>query len=215
MINMAIELLNFDPSLGYIGLFSISFIGSVIPFIPIPFFLFLTVMSIDPAFEPTLLALVTAIGATSGKLVIFYASYYGRNVLSKESKHKMLPLQRVVARYGWFAAFIAAVTPVPDDIVYIPLGLSKYKPAYFILSTFAGKLLISEVIAWGSRLGLTYYLQPFLNDTRSVMLLYISTAVLTVITGFIIYYMTRIDWYKYIGRLFPWAVDDEQDEKKD
>jgi hypothetical protein len=29
-----------------------------------------------------------------------------------------------------------------------------------------------------------------------------------------IYYMTRIDWYKYMGKIFPWAVEDDKDDEK-
>jgi hypothetical protein len=35
--------------------------------------------------------------------------------------------------------FIAASTPIPDDIVYIPLGLAKYSPL-IASALFAGKL---------------------------------------------------------------------------
>ena len=35
----------------------------------------------------------------------------------------MLPLQRLLSKYGWGGAFVAALTPIPDDLVYIPLGL--------------------------------------------------------------------------------------------
>lgn len=209
-----IDILEFDPALGYAGLFTISFVGSVIPFIPVPFFVFLTVMSAEPSFDPHILALVTTIGSTAGKLIIFYVSYYGRRVMSKKSKRKMLPLQKVVGRYGWFAAFIAAATPVPDDLVYIPLGLSKYNPILFLISTFGGKFLISEVVTWGSKLGLSDYIQPLLADNKSVLMLYIYTGILAVIIGIMIYYMTKIDWSKYIGRVFPWAVEDDEGDKE-
>jgi membrane protein DedA with SNARE-associated domain len=209
-----VEILEFDPTLGYVGLFTISFVGSVIPFIPVPFFVFLTVMSADPSFDPHILALTTTIGATAGKLIIFYASYYGRRVLSKESKHKMLPLQKIVARYGWLASFIAASTPVPDDLVYIPLGLSKYNPLLFLISTLGGKAVISELVVWGSKFGLSDYLQPLLEDNESVLILYISTGILAVVIGVMIYYMTRIDWSKYVGKIFPWAVEDDKNDEE-
>jgi membrane protein DedA with SNARE-associated domain len=35
---------------------------------------------------------------------------------------------KLLSRYGWMGVFIAASTPIPDDIVYIPLGLAKYSP---------------------------------------------------------------------------------------
>jgi len=208
------DILNlFDPSLGYLALLTVSFIGSVIPFIPVPFFILLIVMSADPTFNPHILVFMTAIGSTAGKAIIFYATYYGRNRLSAESKKRIRPLQRVAARYGWFAAFIAAATPIPDDLVYIPLGLAKYNPILFILSTLTGKAVISEVIVWSSKLGLSPYLQPLLENKDSLLSIYISAIVLAIIIGLILYYMPKIDWEKYIGKLFPWAINDEDDKE--
>ncbi len=207
------DLLGFDPTVGYIGLFTISFIASVIPFIPVPFFIFLLIMGADPSFDPNILALSSTIGSTIGKVIIFYASYYGRNALSNDSKIKMKPLQNVVRRYGWIAAFIAAATPVPDDLVYIPLGLSKYNPLYFIISTFGGKATLSEIIVWSGKFGLEDFIKPLLNDTQSILILYITAIILAIILAIIIYFMTRLEWSKYIGKIFPWALDDEKDDK--
>jgi membrane protein DedA with SNARE-associated domain len=62
----------------------------------------------------------------AAKILIFYISYYGNNLLKVGTKKRILPLQRFLSRYGWLGAFIAALTPIPDDLVYIPLGLAKY-----------------------------------------------------------------------------------------
>lgn len=203
-----------DPTLGYVGLFTVSFVGSIIPFIPVPFLIYVAIMSVDPTFDPHLLALSTALGATIGKILIFYISYYGRKALSEESKRKMLPLQRVVNRYGWFATFIAAATPVPDDLVYIPLGLAKYNPLHFLLATLSGKIVISESTVWFSKFGLSEFLQPMLEDEKSTIMLYIYASILAAVIGIIVYYMVKLDWYKYVGKIFPWAVEDDKVDDK-
>ncbi len=204
----------FDPPLGYLTLLTVSFVGSVIPFIPLPFFILLTVMSADPTFNPYMLVFIATIGSTAGKAIIFYATYYGRDRLSAESKKRMKPLQRVVSRYGWLASFIAAATPIPDDLVYIPLGFTKYNPLLFILSLLGGKSLISLVIVGGSKVGLSNYLQPLLENRDSTLTVYLSALILAIIIGIIIYYMPKIEWERYIGRLFPWALKDDDDDNK-
>ena len=70
----------------------------------------------------------------------------------------------LVSRYGWFGAFIAALTPIPDDIVYIPLGLAKYSPWKFATATFAGKFLLNEIIVWSS----IFLGRPFVEDILSI-----------------------------------------------
>ena len=86
----------------------------------------------------------------AAKIIIFYASYYGNNILNVRTKKRILPLQKLLTRYGWIGAFLAAITPIPDDIVYIPLGLAKYSPWKFATAVFVGKLLLNEGIVWGT-----------------------------------------------------------------
>ena len=116
------DLFPFDPELGYLGILIISFIGSIIVFVPVPYFPILVTASFNPKFDPHLIALVSAVGTVAAKTIIFLFSYYGRNIMSDKTKKRMLPLQRLVSKYGWPGAFAAALTPIPDDLVYIPLA---------------------------------------------------------------------------------------------
>ncbi|MGH9923541.1 MAG: DedA family protein, partial [Nitrososphaerales archaeon] len=171
-------------------------------------------MSLDPTFSPHLLALVSAVGATGGKMIVFYGSYYGRRILKAETKRRMRPLQKLVSRYGWPATFIAASTPIPDDLVYIPLGLSKYNPLLFLSATFAGKVVLSEIVVWGAQAG-SPFVKPLL-ESQDVSVVYISAIVLTVVLAGVIYYTLKIDWTKSIGRWFPWTMEeDNEDDKED
>ncbi|MEM0446419.1 MAG: VTT domain-containing protein [Candidatus Nitrosocaldus sp.] len=200
-------LLAFADSLGYIGLFAISFIASIIIFVPIPFFPILAIMSIDPKFDPHLLAFSSAMGASIAKVIIFYSSYYGRRFISRESRVRMKPLQRLLKRYGWYASFIAAATPIPDDLVYIPLGLAKYNPFMFFTSLLAGKMLISEAVVWGTRAG--FNLLEYVEGSEDTPFFYVSLIATVVLIGVSIYFMIKVDWSKVIGKLFPWTLNSE------
>jgi len=210
------DLFPFDESLGYLSLLIITFLGSAIIFIPAPFFVLLGAMSIDPKFDPHLLALVSTAGATGGKMIIFYGSYYGRRILSIETKRRMRPLQKLASRYGWIAAFIAAATPVPDDLVYIPLGLSKYNPMLFLAATFAGKMVLSESVVWISRVFGISYVEPFLQTVPDLTTFYIYFGIFAAVLTAIIIYTLRIDWTKSIGKWFPWTMKNGEanDDKK-
>jgi len=203
----------FASTLGYIGLFAISFIASIIVFVPIPFFPILALMSIDKDFDPHLLAFSSAIGATLAKTIIFYSSFYGRRFISRESKVKMKPLQRLLKRYGWYASFIAAATPIPDDIVYVPLGLAKYNPWLFFTSCFAGKMLISEAIVWGTRMG--FNMLEYLESNMNGELFYATVIATMAVTAFLIYFMIKADWSRLVGKVFPWTLNDDIDDDND
>jgi membrane protein DedA with SNARE-associated domain len=123
----------------------------------------------------------------------------------------MLPLQRVLAKYGWGGAFVAALTPIPDDLVYIPLGLAKYSPWKFATATFSGKFLLNEIIV----LGTVYFGKPFIeriiSETSSPIPLVIGAILSVIVIGAMIYLSYKIDWVKVIGRWFPWAVDKSEE----
>ena len=206
------DLFSFYDDFGYLGILLISFIGSIIVFVPIPYFPVLITAAFNKNLDPHLISLFSAIGAVSAKLVIFYASYYGRNILSPKIRTKMLPLQRVLTKYGWGGAFIAALTPIPDDLVYIPLGLAKYSPWKFATATFSGKFLLNEIIV----LGAVYFGKPFIDkiisDTSSPITLVIGAILSVIVIGAMIYLSYKIDWVKVIGRWFPWAVDKSEEK---
>jgi membrane protein DedA with SNARE-associated domain len=128
----------------------------------------------------------------------------------------MRPLQNLVSRYGWFGAFIAALTPIPDDIVYIPLGLAKYSPWKFATATFAGKFLMNQFIVWGS----IFLGRPFVEDilsseaaTNTSSLIIAAIVSIAALAAFV-YFSLKIDWAKLIGRWFPWALknNDKEDD---
>ena len=83
-------------------------------------------MSVGDQFDLHILAIIAAVTATVAKQIIFVISYGGRKIMSEKTKQRMLPFQRLVKKYGAAAAFVAAATPIPDDIIYVPLGLAKY-----------------------------------------------------------------------------------------
>ncbi len=215
------DLFPFGAELGYLGILIISFVASLIPFVPIPYFPLLITASFNSNFNPHLIALVSASGVVAAKTIIFFASYYGRKILSNETKHRMLPLQKLVSRYGWFGAFIAALTPIPDDIVYIPLGLAKYNPWKFATATFAGKVLMNETIVWSSFFLGRPFVERILEESADPTWLIVAAVASIAALGVIVYYSLKIDWAKIIGRWFPWALeengnnDGDNDDKKD
>ncbi len=199
-------------NLGYLGVFVISFVGSIIVFVPIPYFPVLIAAALNKELDPNLISLASALGAILAKSIIFYASYYGRNALSKQTKRRIYPLQKLVAKYGSFGAFVAALTPIPDDLVYIPLGLVKYPPWKFVISTFLGKFILNEIIVWGA----VYLGRPFIekvisNNIDPLMFIIVTAASIAILV-LLIYLSLRIDWEKFINKWFP-GLDTSNDDQ--
>jgi len=198
---------------GYIGILIITFFASIIIFIPVPYFPVLFTAGINQNLDPHLVSLSSAVGAVIAKLIIFYVSYYGRNViLSSKAKKRMLPLQKLLSKYGWPGAFAAALTPIPDDLVYIPLGLAKYSPAKFAIATFIGKFILNEFIVFGSVIFGRPVVEVLTAENTNPIYLYIGIGVSIIILILIIFLYLRIDWGKIIGRWFPWTLNNNGDD---
>jgi len=205
------DIFPFAPEVGYIGLGLVSFIGSLIPFVPVPSFILLATMSVGEQFDLHILALVSAFTATIAKQIIFYASYGGRRMISEKTKKRMKPFQKLVKRYGGAAAFVAAATPIPDDMVYIPLGLAKYNPKRFFIATLSGKIVLCYIIVLISHYTGLSILEPILEDIDDPFAIYAGIIVFGAIMTAIVILLLRLDWARILGRVAPWTLDDDED----
>ena len=205
------DIFPFAPEVGYIGLALVSFIGSLIPFVPVPSFILLATMSVGGQFDIHILALISALTATIAKQIIFYASYGGRRMISEKTKKRMKPFQKLVKRYGGAAAFVAAATPIPDDMVYIPLGLAKYNPKRFFIATLSGKIVLCYIIVLISHYTGLSILEPILEDIDDPFAVYAGMIVFGAIMTAIVILLLRLDWERILGRVAPWTLDDDKD----
>ena len=205
------DIFPFAPEVGYIGLALVSFIGSLIPFVPVPSFILLATMSVGGQFDIHILALISAFTATIAKQIIFYASYGGRRMISEKTKKRIKPFQKLVKRYGGAAAFVAAATPIPDDMVYIPLGLAKYNPKRFFIATLSGKIVLCYIIVLISHYTGLSILEPILEDIDDPFAIYVGMIVFGVIMTVIVILLLRLDWERILGRVAPWTLNDDGD----
>ena len=203
------DIFPFAPEVGYIGLALVSFIGSLIPFVPVPSFILLATMSVGGQFDIHILALISAFTATIAKQIIFYASYGGRRMISEKTKKRMKPFQKLVKRYGGAAAFVAAATPIPDDMVYIPLGLAKYNLKRFFIATLSGKIVLCYIIVLISHYTGLSILEPILEDIDDPFAVYVGMIVFGAIMTAIVILLLRLDWERILGRVAPWTLDDD------
>ena len=212
----------FSSEVGYLGLALVSFFGSLIPFVPIPSFILLITMSTGNQFDLHILALTAAITATVAKQIIFAISYGGRRIISEKTKQRMKPFQKLVKKYGAGAAFFAAATPIPDDLVYVPLGLAKYNPLRFFIATLTGKIVLCYVIVILSHYLSGPVIDPIfesfgisetddLDDPTPILIgiIVFGAAMTAVVVA-----LLRMDWNKVLGRVLPWTVEDEEEDQK-
>ena len=101
------------------------------------------------------------------------------------------------------------MTPIPDDIVYVSLGLAKYSPWKFVVSALAGKLLINEIVVWGAVYFGNPFVDRFISGDIDPSFIIISVAVSLSILGCTIYAFLKLDMDRVIRKYFPKAFEDE------
>jgi membrane protein DedA with SNARE-associated domain len=202
----------FAPEVGYIGLTLVSFFGSLIPFVPLPSFLLLATMSVGDQFDLHVIALISAFTATGAKIIVFSVSYGGRRIIGEKSRKRMRPFERLVKKYGAAAAFFAAATPMPDDLIYVPLGLAKYNPKRFIIATLAGKIVLSYVIVFAAHYFGLSLVEPLLENIEDVSTIYIGIAVFAAIMTSVVILLLKLDWQRIMGRFAPWTLDENNED---
>ena len=200
----------FADDIGYIGLALVSFFGSLIPFVPLPSFIFLATMAAGDKFNIHYLVIIAALTSTVAKQIIFLVSYGGRKMMNDKTRTRMKPFERLVKRYGAAAAFVAAATPIPDDLIYVPLGLARYNPVRFFISTLLGKIVLCYVIVLLAHLFGMAYVEPFLENIKDPMVVYVGFAVFAVSMVTAILLLLRLNWAKILGRFLPWTVQDDE-----
>jgi uncharacterized membrane protein YdjX (TVP38/TMEM64 family) len=201
------EVFSIGSSLGYPGVVIVTLLISLIVFVPIPYIPVLVIALLSGRFDPNLLALASAIGVTLGRTTIFLASYHGRSLIKKKTLSRMTPLQLLLAKYGSLGSFVAALTPFPpDDIIIILLGVSKFAPWKFIVTTFFGKLIVNLAVVWALLLWGRPLALQILNRTTDPLYLAIIAIVSVSLVGCLVYLLMRVDWGSIIGKRFPWTI---------
>ena len=222
------ELLVLYDYFGYAGILVMSFILAIFFFLPIPYFPIPLIASFNMKLDPHFISLAGTVGALLGRLIIFYLAYSGHNIITKKTKGRISSLQKLLSKYGWIGAFIAAITPISGSLIYITLGLAKYKPWKFATAVFAGEFLYNEIIVFvGVFLGRPFFdriLLQFASKTTINLENILIGIFLTIVSiGIMVYLLLKADWNKIIGKGFPWTIStassntlrsDETDGKK-
>jgi len=187
----------------FLGVFLISFIGAVSIVFPIPYTLVILLLGTG-GMNPLILTFAGGLGSALGEFSGYALGYYGRRIISLERRRKMDFFLKIFDRYGPLAVFLFALTPLPDDLLFIPLGILRYKFWKMFLPCVAGKTLMCSFLAYFGGLFRDIILLVFGEEESWVGML-ITTALLV----FVLIVLLKVDWEKVFERY----VSEERFEK--
>ena len=189
----------FANQFGYLGVFIISFIGSVSVVFPIPYTIVIYVLGavLDPFFVAVSGGLGSALGEFSG----YALGYYGRTVVSEERRRKMDYMVKVFDRYGPAAIFFFALTPLPDDLLFIPLGVMRYPFWKAFIPALLGKTLMTFILAYSGQQSIAIIETLFAGSGL------LGTVITFALLILIIVAMIKIDWGNFLRSMSASKVD--------
>jgi membrane protein YqaA with SNARE-associated domain len=176
----------------YLGIFIISFIGSVSVVFPVPYTIVIYLMG--AVLNPVFIAVSSGLGSALGEFSGYALGYYGRAVVSEERRRKMEYMVKLFDRYGPAAIFFFALTPLPDDLLFIPLGVMRYPFWKIFIPAIVGKTLMSFILAYAGQQSIELIEVVFGGSGL------LGTVITIVLLAVIIVAMVKIDWEKLFER---------------
>jgi len=197
MADLAGWLLSFMRAVGnpYIGVFLVSLVGNLVVFFPVPYLIAIFTIAIELVkIDIFLLTFFSALGATIGKFVSYGIGYGGRLTLGEKYKRRFDALRIALGGSPFIVALVFASTPLPDDSVFIPLGMIQYSPVKTFIACGIGKFILTFVIVWSARFSRQTI--AWLIGPENPMIWVASTIFVVILTLVII----KVDWEKIITK---------------
>jgi membrane protein YqaA with SNARE-associated domain len=190
---------NFAVQYGYLGIFLISLFGAMSIFVPIPYTVVIFILGGLQSFDPLLIAGAAGIGSAIGEFSGYLVGAGGRKVISDKYKKKMDFLTKLFKKYGSIAIFVFALTPLPDDLLFIPLGIMRYSLLRAFVPALLGKFFSSLIIAYSGRLSLEIVNNIFGVEGEGVSLL-VGTIIGIALLVIVFVVMFKVDWEKRFAK---------------
>jgi membrane protein YqaA with SNARE-associated domain len=187
--------------LGFVGVFLISFIGASSVIIPIPYTVVILWLGLNMPINPYMLAAVAGLGSAVGELSGYILGYAAKHVVSEKRKRKFDAMLKILMRHKniWpLLIFLFALTPLPDDILFVPLGLLHFNFLRAFIPCIIGKLAMFYMLVFGGKYlgGIASSLVGGGGPVTTLVFTVITFAALLV-TVFVIW---KIDWEKVLEK---------------
>ncbi|WP_458745167.1 DedA family protein [Candidatus Nitrosocosmicus sp. T] len=197
--------MHFIEGMDYLAIFLLTFISAVLIIVPIPYFPILMTAVLVTNLDPNLIILFGALGAVSAKSIVYMASYYGTNIgnLKRNFNSEDYPeTYRILRKYGGLTIFLAGITPIPDNIIFIPFGMYRYSPLKFILITFFSKILLNVIVVWGTIIIGKPIIGNFSEMSLDINMLIVAVIISLVVFSILFVFFLKIKWAVFLERFF-------------
>ena len=149
----------------YIGIFFLLILVNAAPLLMPPTWIILaSFYAIDASYDPLVLALVGATGATIGRFILKQVSTMFIKFVQKEKKTNLDAIGNFLnkKRFGYIlTSFLFAATPLPSNILFVTYGLLKAKSIGLYVGFWAGRVASYYLMISISKIVLTPFIELF------------------------------------------------------
>ncbi len=209
-------LLTILKELGLVGVFFVSFLGASSVFIPIPYHLLIFWIGANTDYNLYLIVALAGAGSALGEMVGYMAGFAAKYALGEKRKRRFDAMLKVLLRYKkvWpLLIFFFALTSLPDDLLFVPLGLVHFSFIRAFIPCLFGKLIMFYALVAGGRYVGDLARGIVGGEGEVSMMFTIATIVVFIV---IIVVMAKIDWEKilakYEGYLTYFGVSKEEEK---
>jgi membrane protein YqaA with SNARE-associated domain len=183
---------------GLLITFFVTLIGNLLPF-PTPY-TFVVCYSTLPflslnLFVPLLVGFIASLGCLIGEMGGYLTGRAASTMISEKGLAKLSRYQKILIdhpKFAPFMVFIAALTPINDDMITVPLGILKYSFKKTVFWCWLGKLGLMLIFAYN-----TINICSLLGGGNWIL----SILTIYAITIFV-YLMIKIDLIELYNKIF-------------
>lgn len=140
---------------GYLGAFVVSVIANATIILPVPYAL--AIFTLGTVLNPLILGVVGGTGAAIGELTGYALGAVWRGVLDESKKKQFEAARKLLDKSAGLAIFVFSATPLPVDVISIPVGMIGYPLWKTFLAFLAGKIVLCLTLAYSG-----YFFMKFL-----------------------------------------------------
>ena len=158
----------------YFGIFLLLIAINVSPILMPPSWMVLSsFQSLSPTFDILVLSIVGATGATIGKFILKRFSHLFRRFVGQEQKSNLDFIGNFLNRkkFGYIlTSFMFALTPLPDNILFVAYGLIRAKSIGLYIGFWLGRFIAYYIMMSISNVVLEPFLKLFEDRFTGILI---------------------------------------------
>jgi membrane protein YqaA with SNARE-associated domain len=197
-------MLDLSLLLGYEGAFIVALIGNSTILFPVPYMIITYILggvtntSGYFVFDPWIVGIIAGLGATLGEMTGYLLGYGGGRMIDESQRDSFSEYIRRHPRATPLVIWFLAITPLPDDVLIVPLGAAKYPWWKVVLPQIIGKSMFMIAVAFFGRISFET-IGDVISSYNPASILSRGIEVIALLLVIVaIYLLVRIDWKELI-----------------